>query len=33
MFLSPAGKPVNLDVLAANVIVPLVTKAGVQWHG
>jgi integrase len=33
MFLSPVGKPVNLDALAANVIVPLVTKAGVQWHG
>jgi len=33
MFLSPVGKPVNLDALAANVIVPLVTNAGVQWHG
>ena len=33
MFLSPVGKPINLDALAANVIVPLVTKAGVQWHG
>ena len=33
MFVSPVGKPVNLDALAANVIVPLVTKAGVQWHG
>jgi integrase len=33
MFLSPAGKPINLDALAANVIVPLVTKLGVQWHG
>ena len=33
MFLSPVGKPVNLDALAANVIGPLVTKAGVQWHG
>jgi len=33
MFLSPVGKPVNLDALAADVILPLVTKAGVQWHG
>jgi integrase len=33
MFPSPAGKPINLDALAADVIVPLVTKAGVQWHG
>jgi integrase len=33
MFLSPVGKPVNLDALAADVIVPLVTKAGVQGHG
>jgi integrase len=33
MFLSPVGKPVNLDDLAADVIVPLVTKMGVQWHG
>jgi integrase len=33
MFLSPVGKPINLDALAADVIVPLVTKAGVQWHG
>ena len=33
MFLSPVGKPVNLDALAADVIVPLVTKAGIQWHG
>ena len=28
MFLSPAGKPINLDALAADVIVPLVNKAG-----
>jgi integrase len=27
------GKPVNLDALAAKVIVPAVTKAGIQWHG
>jgi integrase len=33
MFVSTVGKPVNLDALAADVIVPLVTKAGVQWHG
>jgi len=33
MFPSPAGKPINLDALAVDVIVPLVTKAGVQWHG
>jgi integrase len=33
IFLSPVGKPINLDALAADVIVPLVTKAGVQWHG
>jgi integrase len=33
VFRSPAGKPINLDGLAADVIVPLVTKAGVRWHG
>jgi integrase len=33
MFLSPVGKPINLDALAADVIVPLVTKAGIRWHG
>jgi integrase len=33
MFPSPAGKPINLDALAADVIVPLVTRAGVRWHG
>jgi integrase len=33
VFPSPAGKPINLDSLAADVIVPLVTKAGIQWHG
>jgi integrase len=33
IFLSPMGNPVNLDALAAKVIVPLVTIAGVQWHG
>ena len=33
MFPSPAGKPINLDALAADTIVPLVTKAGVRWQG
>jgi integrase len=33
MFSSPAGKPVNMDALARDVILPLATKAGVQWHG
>jgi integrase len=33
IFLSSVGKPVNLDAMAAKVIVPLVTKAGLQWHG
>jgi integrase len=33
MFPSPLGKPINLDALAADVIVPLATKAGIQWHG
>jgi integrase len=33
MFLSPAGKPVNLDALASDVIVPAVTKAEIGWHG
>jgi integrase len=33
MFRSPAGKPVNLDALAAKVIVPAVTKMGIRWHG
>ena len=33
LFPSPAGKPINLDALAADVIVPLITKAGVRWHG
>ena len=33
MFPSPAGKPINLDALAADVIVPAVNKAGVRWHG
>jgi integrase len=33
MFPSALGKPINLDALAADAIVLLVTKAGVQWHG
>lgn len=33
MFPSPAGKPINLDALATDVIVPRVTRAGVRWHG
>ena len=33
MFPGPVGKPINLDALAADVIVPLLTKAGAQWHG
>jgi integrase len=33
MFSSPVEKPINLDALAADVIVPLVTRAGVRWHG
>jgi len=33
MFPSPAGKPINLDGLASEVIMPAVTKAGVHWYG
>jgi integrase len=33
MFPGPVGKPVNLDALAADVIVPLLAKAGIEWHG
>ena len=33
MFPSPAGKPINLDALAAEVIVPSVTEAEGAWHG
>ena len=33
MFPSPTGKPFNMDALSRDVIVPLVKKAGVQWHG
>ena len=30
---SSAGKSVNLDGLALDMIIPLFTKAGIQWHG
>ena len=33
MFVSRVGKAVNLDALAADIIVPLVTTAGVRWCG
>jgi integrase len=33
MFPSLTGKPINLDALSADVIVPQVTRAGGQWHG
>jgi integrase len=33
MFPSPEGKPINLDALAAVVIAPAVTKAGIRWGG
>jgi integrase len=33
MFPSPAGKPINLDALAADVIVPALNNAGIRWHG
>lgn len=33
MFSSPACKPINLDALAADVIVPAVTKAEIAWRG
>jgi integrase len=33
IFPSLTGKPINLDALAADVIVPLVMQAGVRWHG
>ena len=32
MFHGPVGKPINLDALAADVIVPAVTKAEIGWH-
>jgi integrase len=33
MFPSPVGKPFNMDALVRDVVVPLGTKAGFQWHG
>ena len=33
MFPSATGKPVNMDALARDVIVPLARKASVRWHG
>jgi integrase len=33
MFPGQAGKPINLDALAADVIVLAFIKAGIQWHG
>jgi len=33
IFANAAGKPMNLDTLAANVIRPALAKAGVGWHG
>jgi integrase len=33
MFPSPTGKPFNMDALSRDVVVPLATKAGIQWHG
>jgi len=35
MFPSPTGKPVNMDALTSDVIVPIITKAGIPrrgWH-
>ena len=33
MFLSPVGKPVNLDALVVDVIVPLLNEVGIKWRG
>jgi integrase len=33
MFPGPAGKPMNLDALAIDVIAPAATKAAIRWHG
>ena len=33
MFLSRVGNPINLDALAADVIVPQISAAGIKWHG
>ncbi len=33
MFPSPAGKPIHMDALARDVVVPLASKVGIQWSG
>ena len=33
IFPSPSGNPINLDALAADVLAPTFTKAGIHWHG
>ena len=33
MFPGQAGKPIDLDALAAEVILPAFTKAGIRWQG
>ncbi|HXY49075.1 MAG TPA: tyrosine-type recombinase/integrase [Terriglobales bacterium] len=33
IFQSPAGKPMNLDALARDVIRPALNKHGLEWHG
>lgn len=33
MFPSPAEKPINMDALARDVVVPLASKVGVEWRG
>lgn len=33
MFVSPIGKPINLDAIARDVIVPALAKADVCWYG
>jgi len=33
MFVSPLGKPMNLDALVRDSIRPVLAKAGLTWHG
>jgi integrase len=33
MFPSPAGKPINMDALARDIVAPFATKVSVRWHG
>jgi integrase len=33
IFVSPVGKPMNLDALVREVIRPALAKAGLVWHG